>query len=266
MKKTIGIILLFLVTLVACNDANDSNVTPNSHAYYNSSGENNTIGVIYNSNPYEWVGQNHNNILNYVGQYFVQPSGSCTDISFHNTVFQYVGIAYSELFNNNDVDLSNIDTEYWYYELANNNIDVLSEAFRNSIHSNIGITLKDKNYLLLVLNLSCELLDNNYDLNVGLRKIKTLENQVLNEQWNLANEGYALYSISYLKNSYSYWMAKYPDIHNTLQNKSNKLMAANRTKVAANAMADYIVGAATFLSATGATGGVGMARWCLGRS
>ena len=207
------------------------------------------------NNPYEWVGQAHNNILRYVTENYPQPlySGIWEDTNFHNEVFNYVNSSLNVLYPHIDVSSDDL---YWYNQL--NDIESLLINYSNAISESNIINSIDKHYSLAVLQLSIELREGSTinDLYTGLSKIKALEDTLIKQQFNVQNEdgvSLSLYSISFLKNSYELWMDKYPENGNT-QSESN---AVNRTRVAVDGMVDFVVGAGTFLSATGATGGLG---------
>jgi hypothetical protein len=195
--------------------------------------------------------------LSYIQQNYTQPfySGVWIDINFNDSIFGYVENASDNLYSTDTIDMSGINIRYWF-NLLNNRDTILSKLKASIIGSNV-LSSNDKLYSLTVIDLSIDLLNNDYSIDSGLIKIKNIETEILNEQWNLNNEGFSLYSIAYLKNSYLYWMSKYGS--SGKKKSMSELMAINRTRVAANTVADYVVGTGTFLSATGASGGVGAA-------
>jgi hypothetical protein len=211
-------------------------------------------------NPYEWVGQAHNNILHYVQQNYTLPiySGNWQDAYFHNEVFGYVDSAIYVLYPN-FVNVDSLgDIRYWYNQL--DDLETLLTNYSNVITSNNKINLLDKQYSLAVLQLANELLNGTtiISLDTGLARITALESTLIAQKNNITNDNgisLSLYSISYLKNSYLLWIDKYPEN----ENDTPQTKAVNRTRVGVNAVVDYTVGAATFASATGATGGVGAA-------
>jgi hypothetical protein len=211
--------------------------------------------TIYTENPYEWVGIYHNEILDYVHVNYSVPnySGIWPDQNFIEIISsqlqESIDTLYPQL-------LDSIDTGSSVLFNFMNNPSLVLSTYRSAIINSATLTQKDKYYSLAVLTLSEELLDSLYDYPIAMNKIINLENEILNQDWDSNEKGLAFLSISVYKHSYQYWNNIYEPISKV--NKISVIIAkpVDRVRIAANGVADFVIGSATFLSVTSATGGV----------
>ncbi len=251
MKKVVFFVALiaYILVLCSCKETSESNDNGIKNPNYSQP-----------TNPYEFVGVRHNEIVNYLldtlGVLNLPNDWPCDSII--DTTLYYSDNYYQENYPNDPYEpvLNNQIAENWISTI--NNLDTLLINLDNAIQ-NSSLSLKDKDYGSQVFDLLLLGLDSLYkNPDEFLDSIYQLETKIISEEWD-ENEVFALMSISLLKNSYELNCSN--NIFNTVykKNSSSKLQVSESEgwkRIAATTI-DYTTGAGYFLAATGGSCGAG---------
>lgn len=241
MKKIIILAVLSLFILASCKK--DDNILSDSGKSVNSS-------PLLSSNPYDSVGIKHNEILDYALHHCDSSifSGLWVDDKLIDSISYYID---EYLVSTNDTtgmsEYKNYKDDWVKFE----NPDSLVNRYRNLLISSTFITSRDSLYSTKVLDLAVDIMNNSYTSTEMYNKVDSLESEILSVSWN-TNEKQSLVSISLYKNSLYYHIT-----NGSSPKKANIILANTRTRDGVCGLVDFCAGAGYFLSATGATGGVG---------
>ncbi len=254
MKKFLFLITTIFVVLIlpACNE---EQVLEHDNS--------NTAYTIYSSNPYEWVGVYHNEILSAILDTFdyTNYNGTWPDNDVIDTISLFVDEYVVENYNNYDTTAPAIYNypvaEHWISMIDDSNelLDSLNKYLDDSDYSAL-----DKQYAQSINDLVDDMLNTTLSDAEISSKIDSLESVILSQDWG-DGDIVALMGIALLKHSFNYHTTQ--SVNNDKGNSNNRILGMSSLQKAAIVATDYSVGAGIFLGGTSASGGLaaGAALW-----